>query len=239
MSRTPARIAGPDRPRLDPGAGRAGEPDAGRPGRPAGRRPGRAGQPQPQHPVRGHDPAGPHRRDLPARRADGARRKGRQMKRSAHSRAGGRADVPRRGVRRGRGDVRRGGLHHRDDRLPGDADRPVVPPAGRGADRAAHRQHRRQRRGRRVRPDLGRRLRGARPGPAAVELALHRRPGGPAGRRGRRRHLRHRHPGADPAPARARRDAGRRLQRRRRSGGAAGAGARRARRWSAPTCRPR
>ncbi len=37
-----------------------------------------------------------------------------------------------------------------DDRLPGDADRPVVPPAGRGADRAAHRQHRRQRRGRRV-----------------------------------------------------------------------------------------
>ena len=42
-------------------------------------------------------------------------------------------------------------------------------------DRAAHRQHRRQRRGRRVRPDLGGRLRGARPGPAAVELARHRR----------------------------------------------------------------
>ena len=68
--------------------------------------------------------------------------------------------------------VRRGGVRHRDDRLPGDADRPVVPPAGRGDDRAAHRQHRDQRRGRRVRPDLGRRLRGARPGPAPVVLAV-------------------------------------------------------------------
>ena len=39
------------------------------------------------------------------------------------------------------------------------------------------RQHRRQRRGRRVRPDLGRRLRRARPGPARLQLARHRRPG--------------------------------------------------------------
>ena len=75
----------------------------------------------------------------------------------------GRPHVPRRGLRQHRGDLRRGGVQHRHDRLPGDADRPVVPPAGRRADRAAHRQHRRQRRGRRVRPDLGRRLRGARP----------------------------------------------------------------------------
>ena len=45
--------------------------------------------------------------------------------------------------------VRRGGLQHRHDRLPGDADRPVLPPAGRRHDGAAHRQHRRQRRGRR------------------------------------------------------------------------------------------
>ena len=117
-----------------------------------------------------------------------------------------------------RGDVRRGGVHHRHDRLPGDPDRPVLPPAGRGADRPAHRQHRRQRRGRRVQPDLGRRLRGPRPGPDA-------RPTGapPAASRtssppGRRRHQRRRHPGADPAPARARRDAGRRVQRRRRPG---------------------
>ena len=41
--------------------------------------------------------------------------------------------------------------------------------------------------------------------------------GRPAGGRGHRRDQRHRHPGADPAPARARRDAGRRLQRRPRS----------------------
>ena len=49
---------------------------------------------------------------------------------------------------------------------------PSLPPAGRRADRAAHRQHRRERRGRRVAPHLGRRLRRARPRPRAVELAL-------------------------------------------------------------------
>src|SRR5207302_974521 len=58
-----------------------------------------------------------------------------------------RADVSRAGVRRRRRGVRRGGVQHRHDRLPGDAHRSVVPPAGRRADRAAHRQHRRQRRG--------------------------------------------------------------------------------------------
>ena len=71
-----------------------------------------------------------------------------------------------------RRDRRRGGLLHRHDRLPGDADRPQLPPAGRRDDRAARRQHRRQRRGRRVAPDLGRRLRRARPRAAALQLAL-------------------------------------------------------------------
>ena len=42
---------------------------------------------------------------------------------------------------------------------------PSLPPAGRRADRPAHRQHRHERRGRRVRADLGRRLRRARPLP--------------------------------------------------------------------------
>ena len=106
-------------------------------------------------------------------------------------------------------DLRRGGLQHRHDRLPGDADRPVVPPPGRGDDRAAHRQHRHQRRGPRVPADLGGRLRRARPRPGPVQLALAAHPRRRAARAGRRRHLRHRHPGADPPPARARRDAGR------------------------------
>ena len=47
--------------------------------------------------------------------------------------------------------ARRGGVLHRHDRLPGDPDRPLLPPPDRGADRAADRQHRLERRGRRVR----------------------------------------------------------------------------------------
>ena len=47
-------------------------------------------------------------------------------------------------------DRRRGGVLDRDDRLPGDAHRPELPPPGRRHDRAARRQHRHQRRGRRV-----------------------------------------------------------------------------------------
>ena len=78
----------------------------------------------------------------------------------------GRTHVPRRGLRRRGRDLRRGGVQHRHDRLPGDADRPVVPPAGRGDDGAAHRQHRRQRRGPGEPQDLGRRLRRPRPRPA-------------------------------------------------------------------------
>ncbi len=125
----------------------------------------------------------------------------------------GRPHLPRRGLRRRGRDVRRGGVLHRHDRLPGDADRPVVPPPGRGDDRAAHRQHRHERRGPGVVADLGRRLRRARPRPGPVELALARGPRRRAARPGRRRDHRHRHPRADPAPARARRDAGRHLHR--------------------------
>ena len=62
----------------------------------------------------------------------------------------GRPHLPRRGLRRRGRDLRRGGLQHRHDRLPGDAHRPVVPPPGRRDDRAAHRQHRHERRGPRV-----------------------------------------------------------------------------------------
>ena len=95
-----------------------------------------------------------------------------------------------------------------------------------------------ERRGRRVRPDPGGRLRGARPGPRA------RRTGGPAGRwptswtrQGVVGVGRCRHPRADPAPARARRDAGRGVlavraaDPRRRCWTGCG----RRRRWSVPT----
>ena len=92
---------------------------------------------------------------------------------------------------------------------------PSLSPAGRGADRAAHRQHRRQRRGSASRGRIwvaGYVVRDPRRGP--VNWRSHRQPRRRAGRTGHRRHQRHRHPGADPAPARARRDAGRHLQRR-------------------------
>ena len=125
-----------------------------------------------------------------------------------------------------RRDLRRGGVLHRHDRLPGDAHRPVVPPPGRGDDRPAHRQHRHQRRGPGVPPDLGRRVRRPRPRPGPVQLALAADARRRAARPGRGRHLRHRHPRADPAPARARRDAGRHLHDRDRPDGAAGPGAR-------------
>ena len=57
-----------------------------------------------------------------------------------------------------------------------------------------------------------------------VELAVPALAGRRAARPGRGRHVRRRHPGHHPAPARARGDAGRRVQRRDRPGGAAGAG---------------
>ena len=163
MSVRPARIgrlAGHGRP-LE-----VGEPanlDARRPDGRHGRRPGRRWrQPQPQHPVRRARAAGAGGRDVPARPADRARRvrSSRSARRAGElrCRAGGRARARGRphasaarryGARRR--DVRRGGVLHRHDRLPGDADRPVAT-TGQVVvhDRAAHRQHRRQRRGRRV-----------------------------------------------------------------------------------------
>ena len=62
------------------------------------------------------------------------------------------------------------------------------------------------------------RLRGPRPGPAAVQLARHRRAWTTAGRRGRGRDRRDRHPRADPAPAGAGGHAGGHLQPRPRPG---------------------
>ena len=82
-----------------------------------------------------------------------------------------------------------------------------------------------------------------------VQLALAALPRGRARRPGRRRHLRHRHPRADPPPARARRHAGRHLLRRRRACAARARcstrvpsapadGRRRARRARSPPTRP-
>ena len=93
-------------------------------------------------------------------------------------RPGGRPGVPRRGVRRAGPHHRRGRLRHRHDRLPGDADRPQLPRSGRRPDRSAHRQHRHERRGSGVAPDLGGRLRGARPVPYRQQLAGAAVPGG-------------------------------------------------------------
>ena len=136
---------------------RAGQPDARRPDGRADRRRRRTGEQEPQHAVRRPDPARHGRRHVPARRATvlTVARSGSSGMSAAPARPGGRPHVPRRGLRRRRRDLRRGRLRHRDDRLPGDADRPVLPPPGRRADRAAHRQHRRQRRGRRVAPKPG------------------------------------------------------------------------------------
>ena len=131
-------------------------------------------------------------------------------------------------------DLRRGGLHHRHDRLPGDADRPVATTARSSCMTAPHIGN------------TGVNDEDAESGRIWVAGYVvrdpARRPSSTGGHRrtlddelagaGRRRHQRHRHPRADPAPARARRDAGRRLQRgrpTRRALLAAGAG--RARRW--------
>ena len=132
-------------------------------------------------PYAGRTLPGARGRHLPARPADGPRRCARRAEsvepvscaarrpcwcsrtaaRSAASSYGG-----------DRRDVRRGGVLDRDDRLPGDADRPELPPAGRRDDRAAHRQHRRERRGPGVRPDLGQRA------TSCASRAGARRPGG-------------------------------------------------------------
>ena len=156
------------------------------------------------------------RRDVPARHgrpsSTGSCSDRRQPTRpGGGARPRGRPDLPRRRVRRRRRDRRRGGLLDRDDRLPGDAHRPVVPPAGRGDDR----------------PHVGNTgvndedPESARiwvagyvvrdPARRAEQLALAAQPRRGARRAGRRRDQRHRHPRPDPPPARARRHAGRDL----------------------------
>ena len=144
----------------------------------------RAGEPQPQLAVRGSlaCPRGWSRPSCavvpPCSTASSSGREREHANGTGTRRAGarGRPGLPRSRLRRGGRDLRRGGLLHRHDRLPGDPHRPVVPPAGRRADRAAHRQLRRERRRRRVAPDLGGRLRRARP------LTGARRTGGRSGR---------------------------------------------------------
>ena len=128
--------------------------------------------------------------------------------------------------------LRRGGVQHLDDRVPGDPHRPVVPRPDRGDDAAAHRQLRHRGRARRVAPALGRGVRrppvhrppfGQRRGQPAAVPARARHPGAP----------RDRHPQPGAAPARARRHARRRHQRALRRGCAGRRGARRRRRWRA------
>ena len=208
----------------------AGLPDQGRPiavGEPANLRPRRPG--------RGLDGArrgaGQPRRPTPRTRACGCPRRwsrrccaggsrAKDGKAGAASRTGGagargRPDLPRRGLRRARAGPRRGRVHHRDDRLPGDADRPLLPPPDRGAtapqigntgwndedDESAR--------------DPGGGLRGARPAADAVELALPAAARRRAAAAGDRRRRGRRHPRAGAAPARAGRDAGRGVLRRR------------------------
>ena len=198
---------------------RSGRPDrpAGRPRRRArGRRPGqphpvrpggarRGGEPgrrvqEPQHPVRRDAAARPRGGDLPARNSYRARRKARlRCRRKRVAGARGWHHAARHCLRRRGRDVRRDGLQHRHDRIPGDADRPLVLPPDRGHDRPARRQHGRQRRRPRVPAGLGQRLRGARAGQARVQLAGHAGPGRLPPGRGRARHRRTRHQGADQA----------------------------------------
>ena len=92
-------------------------------------RPVRAGLAVAQHAVRRPHAARRRGRDLPPRprRPSSTGSSAVTAARSAGAAgAGGRPDVPRRVLRRDRRDVRRGGVLHRHDRLPGDADRPVA-----------------------------------------------------------------------------------------------------------------
>ena len=112
-------------------ARRARQPDPLRPRPAGGGGPDRARLEEPQHAVRRDGAARPGGGHVPARArrpcstgswpGDGAA--------AGPAGPGGRHDVPRDRLRRRRRDVRRDGLQHRDDRLPGDADRPVVLPA--------------------------------------------------------------------------------------------------------------
>ena len=150
---------------------------------------------------------------------------------SALPRARGRDGLPRRVGRRRRRRVRRGGLHDRDDRLPGDRHRPELRRAARLLHGADGRQLRRRRRPRRVDAPAregGADARGAR---AGVD--------GLARERGVVALDRHRHALARPPAARGRRDAGsRRRGRPTRGGGRARPRSGSGRRWRAPRSSP-
>ena len=225
MSARPAaigRVSGHGQPLAAGAAANLTLYDAAAPATPGG--PGRARLQEPQQPVRRDGAARPGARDVPARHGDGPRRKGDPMTRrepGRHAGARGRHDAARQGVRRLRRVVRRDGVQHRHDRLPGDAHRPVVLRPDRGDDRPAHRQHRRQRRGPGEPPHLGQRLRGPRAVADRLELAGPAEPGGRAEGAGDHRHRGAGHPRADHAAARARRDAGGRVHRRGQPGAAA------------------
>ena len=126
----------------------------------------------------------------------------------------GRSSLSGRNLRSPRRDLRRGGLLDRHERLPGDTDRPQLPPSGRRRHRPPHREHRLERRGRRVRTHLGRGLRRPRSFSRPLQLARPAQPRRRTSDAGHRGHQRHRHPRADPSPAGPWRDARRHLDHR-------------------------
>ncbi len=97
---------------------------------------------------------------------------------------------------------RRGRLQHRDDRLPGDPDGPLLLPPDRHPDLSAHRQYRGDARGPRVAAHSRRGAGHPRPAAAALQLARRRAAGHlPEARQGGR-HRRARYPPAHPHAAR-------------------------------------
>ncbi|CAA9321291.1 MAG: Carbamoyl-phosphate synthase small chain, partial [uncultured Gemmatimonadetes bacterium] len=113
--------------------------------------------------------------------------------------AGGWARLRRRVVRR-RGDgVRRGGVQHLHDRVPGGPHRPVVHRAARGDDLPAHRQLRRQPGGRGIGAAAGGGVHPARGAAGAQQLARDRNAARLPGAHRRGGHPGRRHPRAHPA----------------------------------------
>jgi hypothetical protein len=183
--------------------GRAGQPAAARPRRPGRRGPGRAGQPQPQQPLRRPGAARPRRRHVPAGRGDGPGRKGSALTdailvledgRTFRGEAYGKV-----GTTVGEAVFATGMTGYQETLTDPSYARP-----DRGHDRAAHRQHR---------ASTARTTRAAAcgwPASSSATPPAARRTGAPpaasttSSRAGRRRHQRHRHPRADPPPARAR-----------------------------------
>ena len=175
MSQTPARIAGLDGPRAAARRRPAGQRHARRPGRRGRGRPRRLGLAVAQQPL-ARPQAHRCRREPPCLQ----RRRPTVLERRPvtwHDRP---AILVLEDGRTFRGEAY-GALGETfgeavfstgHDRLPGDAHRPVVPPAGRGDDRPARRQHRHQRRGPGVAPHLGERVRRPRPRAGPVQLAL-------------------------------------------------------------------